>query len=117
MLAKELTQGERLYLQRFRKGLRQSAAAAEYGVGRNTYIGWERDDLSIIARVPWVKVGTLTEAESYVILRYRSGWRVSEIAKEIGVSRFWIHQMERGKAPIARLREFWASMEVPTPGY
>lgn len=97
--------------------MRQSVAAAEYGVGRNTYIKWERDDFDttmVPERFP--AIGHVTEPEAFVILRFRSGWLVSEVAQAIGCSRYWVNQMERGKAPIARLRDFWAKMEVPTAG-
>ena len=94
-----------------REGLGQRAAADSYGVGLYTYRNWEADDFTSCQTVPEKEpaIGHLTEAESYMILRKRSGIKVSELADKIGVSRFWIHQMERGIAPIDRLREFWES--------
>lgn len=107
MLASDLSSGERLFLDRWRRGQGQRAAAKEYGVGLYTYRLWEEDKEAVTTDFDPPAIGHMTEAEGYVIMRRRRGLGTIEAAEKIGVSRFWLREMEAGRAPIDRLREFW----------
>lgn len=108
MLAGDLSSGERLFLDRFRSGIGQRTAAKQYGVGLYTYRLWEDDKEAVTTTFEVPAVGLISEAESYVIRRRREGLGLCEMAQRMGLSRYWVREMEAGRAPIDRLREFWA---------
>ena len=107
MSPNDLTSGERLYLARFRQRVGQKVAASWYGVGLYTYRLWEADEEAETTTFDPPGIGHVTEAEEFVILRRRSGLTVAQICEKIGVSRWWLRQMETGVAPLDRLRQFW----------
>lgn len=103
----DLSRAEKLYLKRKRMGLTQVEMSVDCGVSLNEYRGMESD--AVGTRPPYVALGTLEDREVYVILRHRSGLSSSEIAEEIGVSTYWLRQMEGGDAPIKRLQAYWGA--------
>ena len=107
MSPSDLTNGERLYLARFREGVGQKVAASWYGVGLYTYRLWEDDQEAETTSFEPPALGRITEAEEYVIRRRRSGLTVAQVCEKMGVSRWWLRQMETGSAPIDRLRSYW----------
>lgn len=106
-----LTEGERLLIERRRKEENQSQAAKRYGVRFDTYSWWERDLRS--QDVPHAEVGKLTRGETCYILRRRAGLTRKQVAEGIGVSSFWITQMEKEKTKSNRLGKYW---DVTTAG-
>lgn len=106
-----LTEGERLLIERRRLGENQSQAAKRHGVRFDTYSWWERDLRS--GDRPHVKIGKLSRGETCFILRRRLGLTRKQVADKVGVSGFWITQMEKEKANSTRLGEFW---DVTTAG-
>jgi hypothetical protein len=105
LLLSDLTRAEKLYLRRRRLGLTQVEMSVDHGVSLNEYRAMEADLPGV--RVPYAPLGTLTDQETYVILRQRSGLSKPEVAEDIGVSPYWLRQMESGAAPIKRLEEYW----------
>lgn len=100
-----LTDGERLYILRRRKGLTQAQMAATLGVHRNTYGPMElsTEDLGMVLE----DLGELAEAEQCIIKRRREGMTQHELAKKMGISRQWLYYMENGEQSCAALVEFW----------
>lgn len=101
----DLTRGEKLVIQRRRDGSTQAKAAKANKVTQLTYRGWERDQGE---KIPTAAVGKISEVEQCYILRRRSGKTLEQVAKKMGVCRWWLRQMEAGKAPAESLTEFWS---------
>lgn len=101
--ANELTIGEKLLLLRRRKGLTAANAAKRSKATLYRYLRWERD----IEKGPHVSVGKVAFHEKAFLLRRRGGYSVAAFAKRLGVSPWWLSQMEDGKAPDMRLRDHW----------
>jgi len=102
----ELSYAERLLIWRRRSGHNQTMAAKLVGVCRNTYTRMELgDETRIQPIVPYL--GELYDNEACVILRRRSGWPQWRVAEEMGISRFWVNQMELGYADANKLVGFW----------
>ncbi len=99
------TRGEILLLYRRRKGLNQIDAAKEYGVHPDHYRDWEADRR--LDDQPQQHLGQLSHNEICYLLRRRSGKTQREVAAAIGCTRLWLIRMEKGKAPIDRLRQYW----------
>lgn len=99
------TKGESLLLHRRRKGLNQIEAAKEYDVPVDKYRDWEADRR--LDDQPRRHLGELKPHEVCFLLRRRSGKTQREIAAALGCTRLWVIQMEDGKAPVERLREYW----------
>ncbi len=99
-----LERGERLLVDRRRRSESQVDAAARFDVSLYHYRGWETG----IRRCPHeLAIGLLESFEQCFIMRRRSGLRMGRIASKIGVSRWWVCQMERGEVDDRRLVSFW----------
>lgn len=101
--ASSLTNGERLLIDRRRALLSQKEAADAWSVSLYLYRRWEDDK----SDPPRTSVGRLEKFEVCLLKRRRSGLRVSDLAEKIGVSRWWLTQMERGEAPDDILVSWW----------
>jgi hypothetical protein len=99
------TKGESLLLHRRRKGLNQIEAAKEYDVPVDKYRDWEADRR--LDDQPRRHLGELKPHEVCFLLRRRAGKTQREVAAALGCTRLWVIQMEDGKAPVERLREYW----------
>ena len=99
------TKGESLLLHRRRKGLNQIEAAKEYDVHVDKYRDWEADRRP--DDQPRRRLGELKPHEVCFLLRRRAGKTQREVAAALGCTRLWVIQMEDGKAPVERLREYW----------
>lgn len=100
----DLSRGERLLVKRRREAMSQVDAAERFRVSLYHYRGWETDTRECPHEVA---VGRLELFEQCFILRRRSGLRMRKIAGKIGVSRWWVCQMERGEVDARRLVSFW----------
>lgn len=100
-----LTAGECLYVRRKRAGLSQSMMGRSLGVTRSEYSKIERDKRDH----PKVHVTRmkLEIHETLAILRRREGMTQKELAMEVGLSRFWVNQMEIGKIPCDAISKYW----------
>jgi transcriptional regulator with XRE-family HTH domain len=101
----DLTRGEKLYIKRKRLGLSQIEMSVDLGVIHSQYRAMEQDAEG--SEPPYISLGVLLECESYCVSRVRAGINKTKLAAEIGVSIYWLRQMERGDAPIKRLAEYW----------
>lgn len=72
---------------------------------RGRYGRVERDQS--LERLPVSRVTDLSDAERCLIYRRRLGITQQEVANSLGISRFWVNAMERGRENCARLIEFW----------
>ncbi len=101
----QLTGAERLFLYRKRWQKSQAQIARHFDVSTLLYRRWESGD---VTPVPFVPLNRIRAGEACVILRRRSGFRQVDLAKRMGICRYWLNLMERGKAPPRTLVEFWA---------
>lgn len=109
----KLSKGERLYLERRRRGESTTEAAARYGVGRNKFANWERER-DAVSDAPSVSLKSEPKPhEACQILRRRAGLEISELAEQVGVSRYWLRQMESGQVSVSRLVQHWAGRQRP----
>jgi hypothetical protein len=62
-----------------------------------------------LAKVPAkrVAIGRLAPHERCLLQRRRTGYTQLEIAKDIGVCRWWLNQMEHGKIDCTPLSSYW----------
>ena len=102
MLEEDLTQGERLYLTRFKAKMNPKKMATALGVDLGLYLSWEADELE----GPMLNVD-LDPVDVFVILRFRSAWTQKEVARKMGISEEQIGRIERGLRPPDRLLHFW----------
>lgn len=100
----KLTRGERLTIDRRRRGERQRAAAARHGVALSRYSRWERD---LDPKAPSVRVGTLKAHERCYLMRRRCGKTQEAIAADMGICRYWLNRMELGEADCTDLACYW----------
>ncbi len=99
----DLTIGEKLYIIRRRRGESQVGAAKRFRVSRSTYGRWENE----ILEGPHLNVLTLRDHERCFMYRKRAGMNQTEAAKEIGISRWWLTQMESGRHNCGMVLDFW----------
>ena len=97
------TLGERILIQRRRRHLSQRAVAKDYGVTLHLYRKWEWDK----KKPPDVILGELEPHEVFFLRRRRSGCSLTSFAEALGVSPWWLCQMEYGDAKIDRLAAYW----------
>lgn len=105
LTAKDLTNAERLLIERRRLGETKDGAAAAYDVSEYRYNRWEAGKDSDTAPRP--ALGRLAFREASFIQRRREGVSLADFAKLVGVSRWWLTQMEAGEVDDARLRDYW----------
>jgi transcriptional regulator with XRE-family HTH domain len=101
----KLSKGERLLIQRRRRKQSQSEAAKRLGVSYSRYSQWERD--LFMEGSPSVKVEPLKAHECCLLYRRRAKFTQERVAKDMGVCRWWLNQMERGAAPCDELIGYW----------
>ena len=103
-----LTRGERLLIDRRRRGENQGEAAERLGLTRTSYGAMERDlqpDLLKPGQLP--KIGKLEVHERCLLYRRRVGKTQEEVALELKCCRWTVNQMERGLAPLHDLVSYW----------
>jgi len=103
MKTSDLTTGERVLILRRRKQESQQAASERHGVSLYRFRQWETDE----EQAPKVALGRLERCESCFVRRKRSGMPLHELASQMGVSRWWLIQMEHGKQSADALVAFW----------
>lgn len=110
MQSSDLSAGETLIIDRRRRGESQADAARRHRVSSYRYRRWEDDD---DPDAPRVELETIEEYEAFHVLRRRAGMLIEDLAAEIGCSRWWVTQMERGQAPCGRLKDYWRANSRP----
>lgn len=105
MKSADLTAGELLLVDRRRRGETQAQAARRLCVTDYEYRRWE-DDATPAASRPRVLRGVKAHEEC-VVRRRRAGMQAGELARVLGLSRWWLTRMERGEIPCAPMLAFW----------
>lgn len=98
-----LMAGERLLIDRRRRGETQAQAARRYFVSRARYGMWERGDEH--PQPP--RVGRLASHERCFLYRRRVGETQLEVAEALGTCRWTINQMEHGIVKCDDLLWYW----------
>ena len=100
----KLTKSESLMIKRRRSGKTQAQMAEKYGVSLSTYGLWERSNQK---KAPNVKIAVLAAHECCLLYRKRSNYTQDRVAKEMGISRYWLNKMEMGHEPCDDLLWYW----------
>ena len=103
----ELSPGERLLLDRRRRGESQVQAAARRGISHTAYGLMERDSEKGTRGVEVLEIGELKAHERCLLYRRRAGYTQARVAKELQVCRWWLNQMERGAVSCDLLVWYW----------
>lgn len=112
MRQKSLSNAEKYLIRRRRLGLTQAEFATDLGVTRKAYNQFEKG----YGSNPGLRGGVwlhmtlrnLSPEERCLILRRRAQRTQAQVARDIGCSRWWVLQMERGTAPVDTLVEYWS---------
>ena len=98
-----LTIGEKLLINRRRKGKSQTSSAKFHQVSQSTYGRWERDE----EIGPKVMASGLRPHERCLLYRRRAGCTQQQVAEDLDVCRWWINKMERGLTTCDQLLWYW----------
>lgn len=101
-----MTSSEKLLVDRRRRGATQTEAALMWGFSEWHYRMLEAGNRESVC--PRVRIGKLKPNESAFLSRRRLGLKRTELAERIGVSSWWLTQMERGAVNPKRLIDFWS---------
>jgi len=105
----DLSPGEKLQIDRRRAGRSQREAAAKHGVRLYTYRAWEDDRAN---GSPSVALGRLHPWERCYLLRVRADILLKDAPRKMGFTRWWLCQMEYGRAPTTALLQYWGRRAV-----
>lgn len=109
MKTSELTFGEKLKLDRRRRGESQKDAAARWGMTLYAYRLAETGPEIASHKVIKPGIRRVHPYESCYLLRVRAGISVQKMAKRLDVSEWWLIQMEHGREDSTKLVEHWAA--------
>ena len=98
-----LCKAEECLIYRRRNNLTQAQMSEIYLVPRRRYGEMEADGQIELEQ----DVLPLTANEECYLLRKRSGLTQEQVAEQIGVTRYWLNQIELGKAASDKLEAFW----------
>jgi len=98
----DITRGEWETLKRRREGLTQAEHAAMNDVDRLVVVRWEKNT----ELHPQRRSIRVTEAEWCFIMRNRKGLTQKRVGKLMGVSSFWVREMEAGRQDHTKLMSF-----------
>lgn len=105
----DLTVGERLAIERGRRGMSQREFAEYLNLTRRKLqeleAGTAKDDQSVASAVS--QMTGLKTHEQCAVARSRAGMRVAEVARAMGRSRQWVYEMESGRENCQELATFW----------
>lgn len=109
MKAEDLTPAERLLVERRRFNQSQPEAAARLKVTIYRFRRWEAGE----DEAPGRHLEPLGRHEVCFIRRRRAGISLVDLADVLGVSRWWLCQMERGRCSSERLVNHWNAVNRP----
>ena len=107
----DLTDGERLLIDRRRKGKSQGDVSADLGIKQCTYASYEKDEERRFRHAPPLDIPTIEVVEPHehvMILRTRQGLTLAEAAVIVGTSRATYVQIEGG----GRVAQKWAKYAI-----
>lgn len=102
----KLSQGESLLIWRRREGWNQGKAAKYYNVSLFSYKLAEYSQ-SPNFKYKKVSLGELSAPEKCLIYRKRSKKTQKQVAKELGICRYWLRLQEQGVQPCNKLLAHW----------
>jgi transcriptional regulator with XRE-family HTH domain len=91
-----LTNGEKLFIIRRRRGINQADFAARYSVSHDLLGKIEKGERPAPIRLTVRKIPPLTVPEKIVVLRRRLGMSQRELAKKLGVTKQTMLKREQG---------------------
>ncbi len=100
----KLSAGEKLLLDRRRRGETQRDAAEAYAVTLYQFRRWE---LGEGEGVPDVSLGDLEPHEICFIYRQRDGMSLEDLGAMINRTPCWISQIEKGDQPVDVVEHYW----------
>lgn len=104
----KLLKHEYALLYRLRTGLTQEEFAKKLNISidrlKKIEAGTGHADLR---KIKFPLDGKITAQEMCLIRRRRAGMKQSELAKKLGVCRYWLIKMEQGEADVSKLYKFW----------
>lgn len=108
---KYLTPAEKLRIWRLRMKLTQTQAGQRFGCSAWVYGEMERGRVEIPSYA-WRGEFAIRPYEFCMLSRLRAGMSHKEVASQLGVSRIWVVQMEKGRGSCTRLVKFWEGKGV-----
>lgn len=90
----DLTRGERLLLDRRRRGVSQPGA--QPGVPVDVYRRWETDQFVNEWNVPLIEITEILPHEQLLLMRRRLGKNQAEMAEALDMSVAWLKVLETG---------------------
>lgn len=110
--ARLITPGEQITIWRRRENLSQRDISLLLGVPLADVPKFEQDQLSWDAAkfpvvMPYEQLLPIRPYETCFLMRKRANMQQKELAQLLGVSRYWLNIMERGKAECSQLIQFW----------
>jgi DNA-binding XRE family transcriptional regulator len=102
----DLTHAAKLGLIRRRAGQTREETARALQVSPSTVYNWERGKTR--SKITFdEELVELSEKEQFYLNRKIDGMTQATLAKELGVSRYWVILMEQGKVDGKRLKKYW----------
>lgn len=108
-----LSPGERLFIDRRRRGLTMAAAAKRHKVSQWRYQQWEHDMPTEEPLAPSVTLGELTKGECCTLARRRKRASIHEVGAAIGLSHVTVIKYEASDADANPLYDWWARRGWP----
>jgi len=108
------TNEEKLFIDRKRRGLSQTAMARRLGILGYVYRKMELGRM-VVPRSLAPRTGSLARHEALTLMRRRKGMTQRVLAARIGCCRLWVIQMESGIVPITKLSNFWLQHGTSSP--
>ncbi len=109
----DLTPGETLILWRKRRKWNQEKAAKHYKVSVFDYKLAEYD-VAQEFKYRRIELKEVKDHERCFIYRRRFGMTQAEVAPKVGIGKYWLRELELGKAPCSRLLTWWETVVART---
>lgn len=102
----DITEPAKLEIIRRRAKQTRKQTAQNLQVSPSTIYNWERGKTKAKITIK-EDLYELTEREQFYLNRRIAGETQGHVAKELGVSRYWVILMEQGKVNGERLKKYW----------
>lgn len=107
----QLTNGEKLFILRRRACNTQEREARLSELPISAYKKLENDEKCAYA-LKAGPVGKLLDYEACVAQRRRAGYTLDDLVEKVGLTKWWLCQIEKGKAPVDTLLAFWKTESI-----
>ena len=105
----DLLEHAKLGIIRRRAGQTRKETALALQISPSTLYNWEKGRTTAKITIK-ENLYELTLREQFYLHRKMAGLTQAQLAKELGVSRYWVILMEQGKVSGKRLEEYWWSI-------